>query len=188
MHPGVAKPGDRIQMRVRRVTLVPIKTVPRVFLVKLTHLSVSCDLRQNRCSGDRRASTVALHDMTLWNKEIRKGKPIHQHEVGQRDEPTHGLTHGVERCLVDVQPINIIRTRDGQRPSFGTRDYLIMKPVSRRGCQQFRVTHARNRTVRVEHDCCGDNRTGKAAAPDLIYTSHAGKPEPPDSVLNRASR
>ena len=187
MHRRVPEPSDCGQMRARRVALVPIKAVPRVLLVKLLHLSVPCHLREDRRGGDRGASAVPLHDMALWNEEIGKGKPVNQHEVGQRNEPAHGFTHGEERCLVNIQAVDIIRTCNGQRPGFGLRDDVVMKSSPRGGCQQLRITHARNRAVWIEYDGGGDNRTGKAAAANLIYASYPGKPEPPDRVLDRAS-
>ena len=117
MHVGVPEPGDGVDMRTGRVSLVAVEAIAWVDVVQPHHLAVTDHLRHDRSGSDRRATPVTADHGTLRQVEAGHAKAVDESECRLRLERQDRAAEGIERCAVHVEPIDIARRRRGYRPA-----------------------------------------------------------------------
>ena len=180
--------GERGQMLRRRVPFVTVEAIPCVVLVVQHHLAITGHLRHNRCSGNRCAALVAVHDPTLRDQEVRYPKRVDQNKIRQRRHGDHSSTHGLKRRVMDVDCVDFRRRGGGDRPGESRSRDLVVEPLPLGRGEHLRVPDAGDVTLRVEDDGRRNHRTCQAAAADLVGTGDAVKAPAPQGILERPHR
>ena len=74
---------------------------------------------------------VAADDTTLRNEDPGDPKRIHQDEVGQRSQPGHRAPHRLERGMMDVETVDLVRVAHADRPCETGGDDPVVEPRAR---------------------------------------------------------
>jgi DNA invertase Pin-like site-specific DNA recombinase len=173
-----ALPEDRLAMLRRGVADMIGEAPARVQLIRVAHVAVARDLRDDRGRRDRGARGVAVDDCALRTLELRHGEAVHQadHLAPQltRDGP-HRVAQGCEVRLVQpagVDPADAARDDDD---AGGAAQHQRVELLARETCVLLGVVQRLQRTqvadrqrVVVEQDARGDERPGERATPRLV--------------------
>ena len=109
----------------------------------------------------------------LRHEQIRNVEGVDQNEIGQRREPEHGATHGIQRRLMDVDGVDLVALGARHRPAERAAQDHVVEPLALDGGHLLGVGQARDVAVGVEHDGARDHRTRETSASHFVDPCHA---------------
>ena len=77
----------------RRIALVPAPAIPGIFLVVESHESISHNLGDDRCAGDKETLPVASDDRLRLNSVFEREKSVNEKETGFYVRSPHRPLH-----------------------------------------------------------------------------------------------
>jgi hypothetical protein len=170
------------------VALVAIVAVARVALVKGHHLAITRDFGHDGGGGDGGTLAVAVQHAALCDVEIGNAERIHQHDVRQRRDREYRAPHRLQRCLMDVDGVDLFRIGPGDRPGQCLAGDQTVQTFALGGGDRLRIGKPGNVALRIEDHGTGDDGTGETAPANLIAARDAIEPPTPDGVLEGPHR
>ena len=92
------------------------KAVFRKLPVDFQHHAVPADLGDDARRGDRKRESVALHDRDVGMREVTRRQTVDQAVIRRRVEQFHGPTHREMGGSQDIDAIDFLVIRNGDRP------------------------------------------------------------------------
>src|SRR5690606_3153902 len=97
---------DRRQVAGGGVSLVSVEAIPRILIMQSPHVPIAPHLRNNRRRRDSRTPAVAVRHAPLGHWQSWNAEGVDEDDVWERDEGKDRPLHGLERGLVDVDPVD----------------------------------------------------------------------------------
>jgi hypothetical protein len=104
-------------MQFGSVTFVLVEAILRELSAKVTHHPVARDLGDHARGGDAQADAITIDDRCLRNWKRDHGQTIDQDVVRRFEQRFNRETHGTVACTQDIDPIDLHRIGDADRPS-----------------------------------------------------------------------
>jgi len=101
---------------------VRVEAVLRELAVEPAHLGIARGLRQDRGRRDHPHFRVSVNDRASRDGKRGAVRSVEQDFIGQDRQGLHGAAHGEEARLQDVQAVDFLDARPGDRP--GERFFL----------------------------------------------------------------
>jgi hypothetical protein len=124
----------------------------------------------------------------LRHQQPRDPEGVHQHEVGQGVEREHGPAHRLERRLVDVDPVDLVRLDRGDCPRAAAPGDDREELFALGGLEELRVAETGDVACRVEDHRAGHDGAGQAAPAYFVHAGDPVEPQPAEAVLDCAGR
>jgi hypothetical protein len=124
------------------VTHISAQTVTLDTTSVTSHQGVSGDLGKNRRRGYRQTPSVTLHQRSLWNLHVEFYVPINQEVIWWFPQTLYCAQHRYPCCLRDIEPINLGRRRDADRPIVKVLDQQLETLTALRCGELLRVVDA----------------------------------------------
>ena len=155
-----------LPMNLGPVSLVASEFVARIMPVHLHHNAVTRRLCDDRSGTDRIDRRVAADDRnpaeaSAVKSEIRQPVTVDLHGGRRDSQSDDGTTHGKQRGLENVQNIDLGDIAPGHGPGQRVTADRHGQRLPRRRRQTFRVPQTPDWVIRVQHDGCGYDRSGK---------------------------
>ncbi len=135
------------------------------------HPSVSQDLGQNRGGRNGLGQRIAVNDCLLWNACSQRETAINQQKVRLPLQGEDGREHRLQRGVVDVDLVDLLRTDGGNRPVKRNGGNLWEKTLTSARRQFFGIVNPGDQKTGWQDHCSSKDRTGQATSPNLIDTN-----------------
>jgi len=149
---------------------VLVEAVLRELAVEPAHLGIARGLRQDGGRRDHPHFRVAIDDRAGRDRKRRATRAVEQHLVGGDRKQFHRASHGEQARLQDVQTVDFLHARPGDRPG----ERFLLDDVG----EAFALAHANNFESAIPAGArrAGSNTTAAA------QTGPASGPRPASST------
>lgn len=103
-------------MQFSAVTFVLAETIVGKMGAEVTHHSVAGDLRDHASGGNAKAEAIAVDDGGLWTWKGNNGQTIDQNVIGRNGKRSNGHAHRFVRRAQNVNPVDLDRIDNTDRP------------------------------------------------------------------------
>ena len=143
------------------------------------HQPVPANFRQDRCRADRFDRLVPSDDMlecelTIVPVEFRKLVTVDPDMVGRDPQLQDGALHRDERCLQNIDLVDLFRPCKRKREGVSTLAYRTRKSRTLTGRQALGVSQSRHGIRVVEYDRCSNHGPCQRPTASFIHTGDTG--------------